>query len=41
MSNSTALVQGLWNYYTVLRDDDGVSYGDKNPVTELCEGLVV
>src|SRR4051794_3754741 len=27
MSNSTALVQKLWNYCNILRDD-GLSYGD-------------
>ena len=27
MSNSSAIVQRLWNYCTVLRDD-GLSYGD-------------
>ena len=27
MSNPTALVQKLWNYYNILRDD-GLSYGD-------------
>jgi len=27
MSNSTALVQKLWDYCNILRDD-GLSYGD-------------
>ena len=27
MSNSNALVQKLWNYFNILRDD-GLSYGD-------------
>jgi len=27
MSNPTALVQKLWNYCSILRDD-GLSYGD-------------
>ena len=27
MSNPTALVQKLWNYCNILRDD-GLSYGD-------------
>ncbi len=40
MSNSAAIVQHLWNSCNVLRDY-GISYGDKNPVTDLCEGLVV
>jgi type I restriction enzyme S subunit len=34
MSNPTALVQKLWNYCNILRDD-GLSYGDSVEQTRI------